>query len=71
MQTPSNKAHPTLTDGRQSPYVDRNGNLQPNVPEDVKQHNASLESRYDRAFNKIADKGTVEKGFWTRWKRRN
>jgi len=61
---PSNKARPTLSDGRQSPNVDESGELFPDVPEDVKQHNREMEQRYDRAYNQIADKGTVEKGVW-------
>ncbi|KAL1999123.1 hypothetical protein VTN02DRAFT_5004 [Thermoascus thermophilus] len=64
-QIPSNKAHPTLTDGRQSPNVDEHGNLRPDVPEDVKRHNRELESRYDRAYNQIAEDGKVQKGWWS------
>lgn len=66
---PSNEAHPTLTDGRASPYVDDDGNLRPEVPEDVKEHNADMADRYDRSYNQISDEGRVEKGFWNKWKR--
>ncbi|RMJ24167.1 Conserved serine-rich protein [Aspergillus sp. HF37] len=68
-QTPSNQAHPTLTDGRPSPYVDENGNLRPNVPEDVKEHNKSMEDRYDRPYNQIGDEGTVQAGYSSKWKK--
>jgi hypothetical protein len=65
---PSNKAHPTLNDGRQTPNVDESGEPLPDadVPEDVKRHNREMDQRYDRAYNQIAnEKGTVvEKGFW-------
>ncbi|KAN0083321.1 hypothetical protein V8E54_002409 [Elaphomyces granulatus] len=64
---PSNKAHPTLNDGKQTPNVDESGEPLPDadVPEDVKRHNREMDQRYDRAYNQIADeKGTVEKGFW-------
>ncbi|OXV10201.1 hypothetical protein Egran_02039 [Elaphomyces granulatus] len=64
---PSNKAHPTLNDGKQTPNVDESGEPLPDadVPEDVKRHNREMDQRYDRAYNRIADeKGTVEKGFW-------
>lgn len=67
-ETPSNQAHPTLSDGRPSPYVDKNGNLRPDVPDDVKQHNVEMGDRYDRSYNQISDEGRVEKGFWS-WKR--
>ncbi|EAU35021.1 predicted protein [Aspergillus terreus NIH2624] len=62
----SNKAHPTITDGRQSPNVDDAGNTRDNVPEDVKRHNKEMEERYDRPYNQIADEGKVHKGFWRR-----
>ncbi|KAL2008028.1 hypothetical protein VTN00DRAFT_8010 [Thermoascus crustaceus] len=64
-QIPSNKAHPTLTDGRQSPNVDEHGNLKPDVPDDVRRHNRELESRYDRAYNQIGEDGQVQKGWWS------
>ncbi|KAL4896956.1 hypothetical protein BDV59DRAFT_169429 [Aspergillus ambiguus] len=62
----SNKAHPTITDGRQSPNVDDEGNTREDVPQDVKQHNQEMEERYDRPYNQIADEGKVHKGFWKR-----
>ncbi|KAI9929129.1 hypothetical protein ASPWEDRAFT_169033 [Aspergillus wentii DTO 134E9] len=63
--TPSNNARPTLSDARQSPNVDENGNPRPDVPEDVKQHNAEVENRYDRSYNQIADEGKIQRGSWT------
>ncbi|KAL5357816.1 hypothetical protein BJX96DRAFT_172878 [Aspergillus floccosus] len=60
----SNKAHPTITDGRQSPNVDDAGNTRDDVPEDVKRHNKEMDERYDRPYNQIADEGKVQKGFW-------
>ncbi|OKL62708.1 hypothetical protein UA08_01641 [Talaromyces atroroseus] len=61
---PSNKARPTLSDGRESPNVDLQGNVREDLPEDVKQHNRELQQRYDRAYNQIVDGGKVSKGFW-------
>jgi len=40
-------AHPTLSNGKQSPMADNNGNVR-DIPEDVKQHNEELEQRHDR-----------------------
>lgn len=60
---PSNKAHPTLRDGRQSPIADKEGNLRDDLPEDVKQHNEEVENRYDRPYNHTADEGNVEPAF--------
>lgn len=57
---PSNKAHPTLRDGRQSPIADKAGNLRDDLPEDVKQHNEEVENRYDRPYNHTADEGNYE-----------
>lgn len=64
---PSNQAHPTLSDGRQSPLVDERGNLKPDadVPEDVRRHNEEFRHRYDRAYNQIAEDGKVQKGWWS------
>lgn len=56
---PSNKAHPTLRDGKQSPMADTDGHLRSDLPEDVKQHNAEVEQRYDRPYNHIADEGSI------------
>ncbi|KAI9044417.1 uncharacterized protein KD926_001018 [Aspergillus affinis] len=60
---PSNKAHPTITDGQQSPNIDSKGNLRDDVPQDVKQHNKEMSQRHDRAYNQIADEGEYRKGF--------
>ncbi|RHZ67502.1 uncharacterized protein CDV56_106892 [Aspergillus thermomutatus] len=60
---PSNNARPTLNDGR-SPNVDEEGNPRPDVPEDVKRHNAEIENRHDRAYNKMEDDGKVQKVSW-------
>ncbi|KAL1978549.1 hypothetical protein VTN31DRAFT_1408 [Thermomyces dupontii] len=64
---PSNKAHPTLSDGKQSPYLDDEGNEMPNTPQDVKQHNREMERRYDRTVNQMEHKdtkGEIGKNFW-------
>ncbi|KAL4958271.1 hypothetical protein BDW69DRAFT_179866 [Aspergillus filifer] len=61
---PSNNAKPTITDGRQSTNVDADGNTKPDVPEDVKQHNAEIHQRFDKPYNRIKDEGKVGKGFW-------
>ncbi|GAD99152.1 conserved serine-rich protein [Paecilomyces variotii No. 5] len=61
---PSNKAHPTLNDGKQSPNVDERGEEKPDVPEDVKRHNREVDQRYDKSYNRIGEGGKVEKGFW-------
>ncbi|KAH8422460.1 uncharacterized protein LDX57_000215 [Aspergillus melleus] len=60
---PSNKAHPTLRDGRQSNLADMEGKRHEDLPEDVRKHNEEMEHRYDRAYNHIADEGKVEKAF--------
>lgn len=57
---PSNKAHPTLSDGKQSPVADHEGNLKEDLPEDVKQHNEDVENRYDKPYNHIGDDGDTE-----------
>lgn len=49
--------------------MDRDGNVRPDVPDDVKQHNIEMGERYDRPYNQISDEGKVEKGFWSKWKR--
>jgi hypothetical protein len=59
----SNNAHPTITDGRQSPNIDSEGNVRPGVPNDVKKHNEEMKQRYDRSYNQIGDEGKVHKGF--------
>lgn len=61
---PSNNAKPTITDGHQSANVDKEGNMKPNVPEDVKRHNEDIDKRFDKPYNRIKDEGKVEKGFW-------
>jgi hypothetical protein len=48
---PSNKAHPTLQDGKHSPIADFEGNLREDVPKDVKEHNEEVERRNDRSHN--------------------
>lgn len=58
-QIPSNKAHPTLRDGKQSPMADMDGTLREDLPQDVKQHNEEVEQRHDHPYNHIADKGSV------------
>lgn len=60
---PSNKARPTLRDGKQSPIADDEGNLRDDLPSDVKQHNEEMEERYDRPYNHMADEGGVEPAF--------
>ncbi|KAJ6021345.1 hypothetical protein N7540_006849 [Penicillium herquei] len=60
---PSNKAHPTLRDGRQSSLSDMEGKPHEELPEDVRKHNEEMAQRYDRSYNHIADEGTVEKAF--------
>lgn len=60
---PSNKAHPTLRDGRQSNLADMEGKKHEDLPEDVRKHNEEMKNRYDRPYNHIADEGPVEKGF--------
>lgn len=52
---PSNKAKPTITDGHQSENVDKEGNMTPNVPEDVKRHNEDIDKRFDKPYNRIKD----------------
>ncbi|KAI9038388.1 uncharacterized protein KD926_010805 [Aspergillus affinis] len=60
---PSNKAHPTLRDGRQSNLADMEGKRHEDLPEDVRKHNEEMEHRYDRTYSHIADEGKVEKAF--------
>ncbi|KAJ5728308.1 hypothetical protein N7493_004638 [Penicillium malachiteum] len=60
---PSNNAHPTLRDGRQSNLSDMEGKPEEELPEDVRKHNEEMAQRYDRPYNHIADEGTVEKTF--------
>lgn len=62
-QKTSNNANPTITDGRQSPNVDSEGNVRSNVPDDVKQHNKEMDERYDRPYNQVSNEGKVQKGF--------
>lgn len=62
---PSNKAEPTLRDGKASPLADEDGTLRDDLPEDVKKHNQEMEERYDRPYNQMAEEGKVEPG----WKR--
>lgn len=62
---PSNKAHPTVRAGKQSPIADMEGRVREDLPEDVKRHNAELAQRYDRPYNHIADEGSVQKA-WNR-----
>ncbi|KAJ5982128.1 hypothetical protein N7451_012289 [Penicillium sp. IBT 35674x] len=62
---PSNKAHPTLQDGKQSPLADFEGNLREDLPKDVKEHNDEVEHRHDRPYNHMADEGGVKKS-WER-----
>ncbi|KAJ5924764.1 hypothetical protein N7466_008951 [Penicillium verhagenii] len=60
---PSNNAHPTLRDGRQSSLSDMDGHKNEDLPEDVKKHNEEMAQRYDKPLNHISDEGTVEKTF--------
>jgi hypothetical protein len=60
---PSNNARPTISRG-QSPNIDEDGNLRPDVPEEVRRHNDEIENRHDRAYNKLEDDGRVEKVSW-------
>ena len=64
---PSNEAHPTLRDGKQSPIADFEGNLRENLPRDVKEHNEEVEHRYDRAYNHMGDEGGVKKAWKRQW----
>ncbi|GKZ28790.1 hypothetical protein AbraIFM66950_000587 [Aspergillus brasiliensis] len=50
---PSNKAHPTLADGDESPYVDKDGNTTADAPEDVRRHNEELKNRADRPTERV------------------
>ncbi|OJI83887.1 hypothetical protein ASPTUDRAFT_628721 [Aspergillus tubingensis CBS 134.48] len=50
---PSNKAHPTLADGDQSPYVDKDGKTSADAPEDVRRHNEEIEKRADRPSERV------------------
>ncbi|OJJ61090.1 hypothetical protein ASPSYDRAFT_87645 [Aspergillus sydowii CBS 593.65] len=61
---PSNNAKPTITDGHQSANVDEEGNMKPNVPEDVKRHNEDIDKRFDKPYNRINQDGKVGKGYW-------
>jgi hypothetical protein len=60
---PSNKAHPTITTGKQSPNVDDEGHRRKDIPDEVKEHNRGVEQRHDRSYNQITDEGKVQKGF--------
>ena len=60
---PSNKAHPTLRDGRQSNLADMEGKRHEDLPEDVRRHNEEMEHRYDRPYNHTADQGRIEHAF--------
>lgn len=60
---PSNNAHPTLRDGRQSNLADMEGVKHEDLPEDVRKHNEDMENRYDRPYNHIGDEGKIEKAF--------
>jgi hypothetical protein len=60
---PSNNAHPTLRDGRQSNLADISGVKHEDLPEDVRKHNEDIEHRYDRCYNHIGDEGNIEKAF--------
>ncbi|ODM19188.1 hypothetical protein SI65_05805 [Aspergillus cristatus] len=62
-RVPSNKAHPTITTGKQSPNVDEEGHRRKDIPEEVKEHNRGVEQRHDRSYNQITDEGKVKKGF--------
>ncbi|KAJ5584471.1 uncharacterized protein N7459_004271 [Penicillium hispanicum] len=62
---PSNKAHPTVRAGKQSPVADMEGRVREDLPEDVKRHNAEMKQRYDRPYNHISDEGNVGKT-WNR-----
>ncbi|KAJ5267856.1 hypothetical protein N7478_010664 [Penicillium angulare] len=48
---PSNQAHPTLQDGKDSPIADFKGNLRKDLPKDVQDHNKEVERRKDRPQN--------------------
>lgn len=60
---PSNNAHPTLRDGRQSNLADMEGKRHEDLPEDVRKHNENMVNRYDRSYNHIADEGNIEHAF--------
>ncbi|CAG8888130.1 unnamed protein product [Penicillium egyptiacum] len=61
---PSNKAKPTLSEGEQSPLVDREGKKK-DVPQDVKKHNKDIGERYPKPYNYTGDDGTVKPAFKT------
>ncbi|KAJ5648230.1 hypothetical protein N7490_004602 [Penicillium lividum] len=63
---PSNGAHPTLRDGRQSNLSDMEGKKHEELPEDVRKHNEEMENRYDRPYNHISDEGPIEEAFKTK-----
>jgi hypothetical protein len=52
---PSNKARPTLQDGKHSPIADFEGNLREDLPKDVKEHNEEVKHRNDRPHNHMTD----------------
>lgn len=56
---PSNKAHPTLQDGKDSPVADFEGNLREDLPKDVTEHNEEVEHRNDRPYNNVTDEQGV------------
>ena len=60
---PSNHAHPTLRDGRQSNLSNMEGKRHEDLPEDVRRHNEEMEHRYDRPYNHTADEGRIEHAF--------
>ncbi|KAJ5239308.1 hypothetical protein N7468_003927 [Penicillium chermesinum] len=60
---PSNNAHPTLRDGRQSNLANMAGVKHEDLPEDVRKHNEEMEHRYDRPYNHIGDGGKIEHAF--------
>ncbi|CAI7597799.1 unnamed protein product [Penicillium glandicola] len=60
---PSNKAHPTLNEGEQSPLLDKEGKPKKDISEDVNKHNREMEERYDKPYNSTGDDGKVKPAF--------
>ncbi|KAJ5267284.1 hypothetical protein N7478_010092 [Penicillium angulare] len=53
---PSNQAHPTLQDGKDSPIADFEGNLRGDLPKEVQDHNKEVERRNDLPHNQLYER---------------
>lgn len=60
---PSNKSHPTLHDGKDSPIADFEGNLREDLSTDVKEHNEEVEKRKNRPYSHTIDEKSVKKSW--------